>query len=85
MDVPFAPFFLGQMLEHRRSVPYSSIDELSSMDPELYKSLNYIKVCNGSDLVVFGTICCSRACRQMWALGRTSSWFFEVVSSPEHA
>lgn len=51
MDVPFAPFFLGQMLEHRRSVPYSSIDELSSMDPELYKSLNYIKVCNGSDLM----------------------------------
>ena len=44
VDVPFAPFFLSQMLEHHHSALYSSLDELPSMDPELYKSLSYIKV-----------------------------------------
>lgn len=44
VDVPFAPFFLSQILGHTRSATYSSIDELPSLDPELYKSLTYIKV-----------------------------------------
>ena len=44
VDVPFAPFFLSQMLEHHHSALYSILDELPSMDPELYKSLSYIKV-----------------------------------------
>ena len=44
VDVPFAPFFPSQMLEHHHSALYSSLDELPSMDPELYKSLSYIKV-----------------------------------------
>ena len=44
VDVPFAPFFLSQMLEHHHSALYSSLDELPSMDLELYKSLSYIKV-----------------------------------------
>ena len=42
VDVPFAPFFLSQMLEHHHSALYSILDELPSMDPELYKSLSYI-------------------------------------------
>jgi len=45
VDVPFASFFLSQLLGHSStSGVYSSIDELPSFDPELYKSLTYIKV-----------------------------------------
>ena len=44
MEVPFASFFLSQILGHQRSATYSSIDELPSLDPELYRSLTYIKV-----------------------------------------
>lgn len=43
VDVPFASFFLSQLLGHRHSATYSSMDELPSLDPELYKSLTYIK------------------------------------------
>ncbi|GFT97388.1 ubiquitin-protein ligase E3B [Nephila pilipes] len=43
VDVPFASFFLSQVLGHTHSALYSSIDELPSLDPELYKSLTYIK------------------------------------------
>lgn len=43
VDVPFASFFLSQLLGHTSSSTYSSIDELPSLDPELYKSLTYIK------------------------------------------
>ena len=43
VDVPFAPFFLSQMLERHFSAAYSCLDELPSMDSELYKSLCYIK------------------------------------------
>ena len=46
VDVPFAPFFLSQMLGHHYTASYSCLDELSSMDPELYKSLSYVKVSN---------------------------------------
>ena len=48
VDVPFAPFFLSHVLGHQQSATYSSIDELPSLDPELYKSLTYIKVGKGS-------------------------------------
>ena len=44
MDVPLAPFFLSQMLEHHNSALYSSLDELPSLDPELYRSLTFVKV-----------------------------------------
>ena len=44
VDVPFAPFFLSQMLGHHYTTSYSCLDELHSMDPELYKSLSYVKV-----------------------------------------
>lgn len=44
VDVPLAPFFLSQMLEHHNSVLYSSFDELPSLDPELYQSLTFVKV-----------------------------------------
>ena len=44
IDVPFAPFFLSQMLGHHYTASYSCLDELSSMDPDLYKSLSYVKV-----------------------------------------
>lgn len=46
VDVPFASFFLSQVLGHQHSALYSSIDELPSLDPELYKSLTFIKHCN---------------------------------------
>ena len=44
VEVPFAPFFLSQMRGHFHSAFYSAIDELPSLDSELYKSLTYIKV-----------------------------------------
>ncbi|XP_047141200.1 ubiquitin-protein ligase E3B isoform X1 [Hydra vulgaris] len=52
VDVPFASFFLNYMLQHKHSPMYSSIDELPSLDPEMYKNLNFIKTYNGdvSDL-----------------------------------
>ncbi|KAF7489826.1 Ubiquitin-protein ligase E3B [Sarcoptes scabiei] len=43
VDVPFASFFLSQVLGQQQSALYSSIDELPSLDPELYKSLTYLK------------------------------------------
>ncbi|KAI0213900.1 Ubiquitin-protein ligase E3B [Lamellibrachia satsuma] len=45
VEVPFASFFLSQILGHQHSATYSSIDELPSLDPELYRSLTYIKHC----------------------------------------
>uniref|UniRef100_A0A0P4WEM7 Ubiquitin-protein ligase E3B n=1 Tax=Scylla olivacea TaxID=85551 RepID=A0A0P4WEM7_SCYOL len=52
VDCPFASFFLSQVLGEQQSSLYSSIDELPSLDPELYKSLTYIKHYEGdvSDL-----------------------------------
>lgn len=47
VDVPFASFFLSQVLGHQHSALYSSIDELPSLDPDLYKSLTYIKHYDG--------------------------------------
>lgn len=44
MDVPFASFFLSQVLGHHHSTFYSSIDELPSLDSEFYKNLTSIKV-----------------------------------------
>jgi len=44
VDVPFASFFLSQILGQQHSATYSSMDELPSLDPELYKSLTYVKV-----------------------------------------
>jgi len=43
VDVPFATFFLSRLLGKPQSTLYSPIDELPSLDPELYKSLTYIK------------------------------------------
>lgn len=38
VDVPFAPFFLSQVLGKDHSTAfYSYIDELPSLDPELYR------------------------------------------------
>lgn len=47
VDVPFASFFLSQMLGHHHSVFYSSVDELPSLDSEFYKNLTSIKVSAG--------------------------------------
>lgn len=44
VDVRLAPFFLSQILGRSSGLGYSSFDELPSLDPELYKSLTYIKV-----------------------------------------
>lgn len=46
VDVPFASFFLSQVLGHHHSTFYSSIDELPSLDSEFYKNLTSIKVKN---------------------------------------
>lgn len=48
VDVPFANFFLSQVLAQTHSSLYSSIDELPSLDPDLYKNLTYIKHYDGS-------------------------------------
>ncbi|XP_057382447.1 ubiquitin-protein ligase E3B isoform X3 [Balaenoptera acutorostrata] len=47
VDVPFAPFFLSQLLGHHHSVFYSSVDELPSLDSEFYKNLTSIKRYDG--------------------------------------
>lgn len=43
VDVPFASFFLSQVSGQTAQALYSCLDELPSLDPELYRSLNYIK------------------------------------------
>lgn len=43
VDVPFASFFLSQLLGHQHSALYSCIDELPSLDAELYRSLTCLK------------------------------------------
>lgn len=50
VDVPFASFFLSQVLGQQQSALYSSIDELPSLDPELYKSLTLIKHYDEGDM-----------------------------------
>ncbi|XP_052798070.1 ubiquitin-protein ligase E3B-like [Mya arenaria] len=52
VEVPFAPFFLTQILGHGTSSTYSSLDELPSLDPDLAKNLSYTKHYDGdiSDL-----------------------------------
>ncbi|XP_048448850.1 ubiquitin-protein ligase E3B, partial [Rhincodon typus] len=47
VDVPFASFFLSQVLGHHHSALYSSIDELPSLDSEFYKNLTSIKRYDG--------------------------------------
>lgn len=44
VDVQFAPFFLSQILDHHNSSLYNSLDELVSLDPDVHKSLLFIKV-----------------------------------------
>ncbi|XP_031633288.1 ubiquitin-protein ligase E3B [Contarinia nasturtii] len=50
VDVPFAMFFLSQLLQQQAL--YSCIDELPSLDQELYRSLSFVKHYQGdvSDL-----------------------------------
>ncbi|EDV23245.1 uncharacterized protein TRIADDRAFT_28070 [Trichoplax adhaerens] len=43
VEVPLALFFLNNVLGGQHSILYSCIDELPSLDPELYKNLNYVK------------------------------------------
>ena len=52
VDVPLASFFLSQVLGHAHSALYSFLDELPSLDPDLYRSLTYVKRYEGdvSDL-----------------------------------
>lgn len=47
VDVPFATFFLNQVLGQQQSALYSWIDELPSLDAELYKNLAYVKHYDG--------------------------------------
>ena len=44
VEVPFASFFLSQILGHQYNATYSCIDELPSLDADLYKNLTYLKV-----------------------------------------
>ena len=44
VDVPFAMFFVSQILgKDHNTAYYSYVDELSSLDAELYKQLTYVK------------------------------------------
>uniref|UniRef100_A0A8D8W1E3 Ubiquitin-protein ligase E3B n=1 Tax=Cacopsylla melanoneura TaxID=428564 RepID=A0A8D8W1E3_9HEMI len=43
VDVPFASFFLSQVLGVTQQALYSCMDELPSLDTDLYRSLTYIK------------------------------------------
>lgn len=43
VDVPFASFFLSQLLGQTQQALYSCMDELPSLDNELYRSLTFIK------------------------------------------
>lgn len=43
VDVPFASFFLSQVLGQTAQALYSCVDELPSLDSELYRSLSYVK------------------------------------------
>ncbi|VDL61291.1 unnamed protein product [Hymenolepis diminuta] len=47
VDVPFANFFLTQVLGRQRASCYSFLDELATLDRDLYKSLTYIKHYDG--------------------------------------
>ncbi len=48
VDVPFAPFFLSQVLgKDHTTAFYSYIDELPSFDQELYRNLTYVKHYDG--------------------------------------
>lgn len=53
VDVPFASFFLSQVLGHHHSTFYSSIDELPSLDSEFYKNLTSIKVAKNYPCTVY--------------------------------
>ncbi|XP_060881517.1 ubiquitin-protein ligase E3B [Metopolophium dirhodum] len=43
VDVPFASFFLSQLLGQTQELLYSSMDELPSLDNELYRNLTSVK------------------------------------------
>ncbi|XP_059616047.1 ubiquitin-protein ligase E3B [Phlebotomus argentipes] len=43
VEVPFASFFLSQLLGQTHQALYSCMDELPSLDKELYRSLTFIK------------------------------------------
>jgi ubiquitin-protein ligase E3 B len=43
VDVPFASFFLSQVLGQTQQALYSCMDELPSLDKDLYRSLTFIK------------------------------------------
>lgn len=43
VDVPFASFFLSLVLGQTQQALYSCMDELPSLDKELYRSLTFIK------------------------------------------
>lgn len=47
VDVPFALFFLSRVIGQPQNSLYSPLDELPSLDPDLYKSLTYIKHYDG--------------------------------------
>lgn len=47
VDVPFAQFFLSELTGHSNQRLYCSIDELPSLDAELYKNITFIKKYTG--------------------------------------
>lgn len=44
IDAEFAPFFLRQIVGYRSQNNYSFIDDLATLDQDLYKNLSFIKV-----------------------------------------
>lgn len=57
VDVPFAPFFLRRLVGQPQNALYSPLDELPSLDSELFKSLSYIKHYEGDVSELALTFC----------------------------
>ncbi|KAK2710457.1 hypothetical protein QYM36_011849 [Artemia franciscana] len=47
VDIQFAPFFLHQLLGQSSLAAYSALDDLASLDPDLYRNLTYLKHFDG--------------------------------------
>uniref|UniRef100_A0A8C1S9T0 Ubiquitin-protein ligase E3B n=1 Tax=Cyprinus carpio TaxID=7962 RepID=A0A8C1S9T0_CYPCA len=71
VDVPFASFFLSQVLGHHHSTFYSSIDELPSLDSEFYKNLTSIKVSASVTITTFVESLKGLVCHELIPGGKT--------------
>ncbi|CAF0839771.1 unnamed protein product, partial [Didymodactylos carnosus] len=47
LDVEFAPFFLRNLIGHRKNINYSCLDDLMFLDRDLYNNLTFVKHYDG--------------------------------------